>query len=91
MPKSYITTEQRQRAHLSAWVYGCLKTSGITQTQLAERLGISQQALSKKIKSQRFNYDDMVVIFDTFKPEPRELDQLLGIDRHHKEYRNEQT
>lgn len=85
MPKTYITRESRQRAHFSSWVYGVMKTSGITQTQLAERLGITQQALSKKIKSQHFSYDDMVVIFDVFKPEPRELDRLLGIDRHHRE------
>lgn len=85
MPKAYITNESRQRAHFSAWVYGCMKTSGITQTQLAERLGCTQQKVSKMLKCQHFTYDDMIVIFDIFKPEPRELDRILGIDRHRME------
>ena len=82
MPKTYITKEQRQRAHLSAWVYGAMKTSGITQTQLAERLGCSQQKVSKMLKHQHFTYDDLIVIFNVFRPDQYELDNLLGIDRH---------
>lgn len=82
MPRSYITTEQRNRARFSAWLYGCLKTTGTTQAELAKRLGCTQQKVSKMLKQQHFTYDDMVVIFGVFKPDSRELDNLLAIDRH---------
>ena len=85
MPRSYITTEARQRAHFSAWLYGCMKTTHTTQEQLAKRLGYSQQALNRKLKNQHFSYSDLVVIFDVFPPDRRELDMLLGIERHGKE------
>lgn len=82
MPRTYITQEQRNRAKLSAWIFGCLKTTGTTQAELAARLGCTQQAISRKLREQRFSYDDMVVIFEVFKPDARELDTLLGIDRY---------
>ena len=82
MPRSYITTEQRNRAHFSAWLYGAMKTTGTTQAELTERLDCTQQALSRKLKTQHFTLDDMIVIFEVFKPDARELDALLGISRH---------
>lgn len=77
MPKSYITRESRQQARFSAWLYGCMKTNHITQAELSERLGITQQGLSQKIKYQRFSYSDLLVIFDVFKPDAKELETLL--------------
>lgn len=82
MPKAYWTKEQRQQAHFSAWLFGCMKVNHVTQEQLAKRLGLSQPGLSQKLKKQNFTYDDLLVIFDVFKPDQKELDTLLGIDRH---------
>lgn len=79
MPKVYISREQRQKAHLAAWLYGNMKTCHVTQEQLAERIGVSQQGLSKKIKEQRFTYSDLLVIFDTFKPDSDEMYRLFGL------------
>ncbi len=89
MPKVYLTKQSRQQAQFSAWVYGCMKISGITQEQLAKRLNISQQALSRKLKMHHFSYSDLISIFEVFEPDHKELDRLLGIDRHRR--RNEQT
>lgn len=86
MPKSYITREQRQQAQFSAWLYGAMKTTGITQSQLAERMGIAQASLNRKLKNQHFSYSDLLVIFDTFEPDRDELATLLGMN-HHREYR----
>lgn len=77
MPKSYITRESRQQAQFSAWLYGAMKTSHITQAELSQRLGITQQGLSQKMKYQRFSYSDLLVIFDVFKPDAKELETLL--------------
>ena len=86
MPKTYISQEQRQRARFSAWLYGSMKTSGITQAELAKRLGCSQQKVSKMLKYQKYTLDDLLVIFDVFCPDRGELDTLLGINRHNREY-----
>ncbi len=82
MPKTYITREQRNRAHFSAWLFGQMKVGHVTQAELARKLDCTQQALSRKLKTQHFTLNDMIVIFEVFKPDSRELDDLLGIDRH---------
>lgn len=80
MAKSYITIEARQRAHFSAWLFGQMKVCHVTQEELSKRLGISQSALSKKIREQRFNLNDLIVIFGTFKPDLKEVARLLEIE-----------
>lgn len=77
MAKVYLTKESRQRAHLSAWIYGMMKTQGITQSQLADCLGIRQQSLNRKLKTQHFSYDDLVVIFKVFGASDTEKAKLL--------------
>lgn len=80
MPKAYITAEARQRARFSAWLYGCMRTCHVTQAELSKTLGVSQPALSKKIKKQQFTFNELVAIFKTFKPDAKEVARLLEIE-----------
>ena len=80
MPKVYLTKESRNRAYLSAWVYGMMKTHGITQSQLADYLGIRQQSLNRKLKTQHFSYDDLVIIFKVFGASDTEKARLLTLE-----------
>jgi len=78
MPKTYITREQRQQDKMTAWVYGQMKINHISQAQLAKKMGITQQGLSKKIRNRNFTYSDILVFVDTFKPDQKEIAMLLG-------------
>ena len=79
MPKVYLTKQARQQAHFCAWLYGNMKITNTTQMELAKQLGVSQQALSQKLKTGHFSYSDLLTLFDVFKPEPDEMYGLFGI------------
>lgn len=79
MPKVYLTEKDRLCARLAAWVYGQMKLHRISQRALAPKMGISHQALSKKLKTHNFNYTDFVFFIQEFQPTDGELRQIIGI------------
>lgn len=79
MPKSYLTDEERTRSRLSRWVYGELKVRRLSQTKLAEKRGISRQALSQKLQRASFDYTDFVFFVKEFQPTDKELRELIGV------------
>ena len=64
MPKSYITFQEQKNTDLAVLIYGAMKVKGVTQRILADAMGISQPALSTKLKRKSFSFDDLVTIFD---------------------------
>ena len=80
MPTVYLTLEDKIDQRLSAYVYGELMTRRIPQGTLAKELGISQPALSQKLRKKKFSFDDFVRIIHFFKPDEKELNRLVGFD-----------
>lgn len=64
MPKVYLTKQDQQNSRLVMLIYGTMKVKKITQSFMAEKLGISQQAFGKKLKRVQFTFADLVTIFD---------------------------
>ena len=79
MPKVYLTEREQSCARLSSWTYGQMKIRKIPQAHMANRLGISQQALSKKLRSNSFSYSDFLEIVKELKPSAEELHYIIGI------------
>lgn len=79
MPKAYITKNQMLCEHLAAWVYGQMKVQHVTQRELAEKRGISQQAISAKLRNRAFDFEDFLVFVAIFQPESEELNRLVGM------------
>lgn len=79
MPRAYITKEGRQRAKLSAWIYGQMKIRNIPQREIADRLHITQQGFNRRLREQRFSFEDLLVFVDIFKPDIKEVADLLEI------------
>ena len=67
MPRAYITKQQQLNNRLVSLIYGTMKVKHVTQTSMADKLGISQQAYGKKLKNAQFTFADLTTIF-------RELD-----------------
>lgn len=78
MPRVYVTTNERLCARLAAWVYGQMKVNRITQRELANRRGVSQQAISDKLKYHRFDFEDFVTFVELFNPDDEEIRRLIG-------------
>ena len=79
MPRVYLTEMDRISARFAAWVYGQMKLRKISQRTLADKRGISHQALSQKLKKQRFEFEDFVFFVQEFKPDDKDLRDLSGL------------
>lgn len=79
MARSYITKTDRQRDRIVAYVISELKVRGLRQQDLANYMGISQQALSQKMRKKSFHFEDYVQIVNYFNADDYELRRLAGI------------
>jgi len=77
VPKVYVTNNERLCARLAAWVYGQMKVRRITQQDIADIRGVSRQAISKKLISQSFDFEDFVTFVELFEPDDAELRRLI--------------
>lgn len=67
MPKSIINKKEYRANDIGNWVVKWLKQTGKREKDLAEEIGITQPALSYKIKHSSFSYADMLSVFDFLK------------------------
>ena len=77
MPKVYLTEYQRIWYRLSAWVYGQMKFKKITQKTIAEKRGVTQEAISRKLCLHRFSFEDVICFVEVFEPEDDEIIRLV--------------
>lgn len=77
MPKVYLTDMDRIKAKFAGWVYSEMKLRKITQRKLADKRGITHQALSYKIAQKSFSFEDCVFFIKEFDPDDKELGRLL--------------
>ena len=63
MPKVYLTRQDKLNNKLVALIYGTMKIRHVTQTKMADELGISQQAFGKKLKNSQFTFADLTTVF----------------------------
>ena len=75
--KIYITRTRRSLNKISDYIRGELKRQNLTQEQLADRIGVKQQTLSKWLKNPKVlkleNFIDIIQELHTPKEEAAEL------------------
>ena len=79
MPRVHITKTDRQKDRIVAYVISELKVRGLRQQDLANYMGISQQALSNKLRRKSFSFENYVQIVNFFGADDYELRRLAGI------------
>ena len=79
MPTIHLTHEERIKAGLASYVAGELKIRNLYQRDLADAMGISQQALSMKIRKRSFSFEDFVHILSFFGTDLKEVGRILGV------------
>lgn len=77
MPKVFLSKSDKQNERLTGWVYGRLTREGLTQTKLAEMMGLSQQLLSYKLKTRSFTFGEFVSLIDVLNPDAEEIVWLV--------------
>lgn len=77
MPRVFLNEQDKLNSRLASWVYGELKVNGISQRELAEELGISQQLLSYRLKNKAISFSDFTCFVRVFKPDAEEIMRLI--------------
>lgn len=71
--KDYKLTDFRR------WLIGEIKVQGYKQSEVAEWLGISQQAVSAKLKSGSFSLKELLILFEKLNTEQETIGKLLKV------------
>lgn len=79
MPKSFLNDRDRSSHRLANWVQGEKRIRKITDTELANEYGISQSAMSRKLRLEQFSFNDYVFFIQKFKPDTETLRYINGI------------
>lgn len=84
MPRVAIKKKDYKIRDLKSWVHGQIHAHGLKQKDVARKLGISQQALSTRLKpggrqreSDPFSYGDLLTLFELFGTTDEEKLHLL--------------
>lgn len=77
MPKVFITKQDELNNRLVALIYGTMKVKQITQSQMADKLEISQQAFGKKLKRCQFTFSDLATIFETLETPDEDIIRVM--------------
>ena len=79
MPKVYLSEKDRLCSKLSRYVYGEMRIRRLTQREVADKMNISQQSLSRKLKEESFDFSDFLFFVKEFEPSQKELLDLVGM------------
>lgn len=79
MPKIYLSEQEKLNDRLYTWIHGQIKSKGIRQTQIAERIGISQQVFSYRLKNRVLQVSDLLGIIALIEPDGEELSYHMGV------------
>ena len=78
MLKAHLTEKDRLCTRLSKYVYGEIRSRGLSQEKVAKEMGTSQAALSYKLRKSSFSYLDFLFFIKYFKPTEQELLYIIG-------------
>lgn len=79
MPRVALKKPEYKKSDFSASIVGKLYQENLVQSDLAREMNITQQALSKKIKTKHFTMDDLMIIFRVLKYSDDEIVKYLRI------------
>lgn len=78
--KIYITRTRRKLDRIADHIIGKMRRKKITQAQLGDRIGLSQQVLSKRLRTGKLTMADFLEIIEVLEDEREEVTQLLCDD-----------
>ena len=79
MPKTYLTKQEKLNNDLSAYIYGTMRVNRISQSRMADVMGIKQPSLNYKLRHGNFTFQDLTVVFDILQPDAGTLQRLMGV------------
>lgn len=79
MPRVFLNEEDRACHRLASWVKGEKDLRKMNDTELGKDYGISQEAMSRKLRVESFDFKDFVYFVRKFGADDETLHYILGI------------
>lgn len=79
MPRVYLTRQGELNNRIVKLIYGTMKLKGISQTYLADKLGVKQPSLNRKLKTAHFTFADLATIFEVLELEDEEILSVMRL------------
>ncbi len=79
MPRVNIKRKEYKISDLSKWIVAKMYEMNITQSDLANMIGISQPAFSNRLKKGLFSYEDMITLLKELKATDIEILTLMKL------------
>ena len=79
MPRVAGLNHKYRIRDITAYIRGQMLVQGITETEMAEELGITQQALSYKLTNHSYKIDDILLIFRRLETPDEEKLRLMKL------------
>lgn len=86
MPRVGIKKMEYKKRDLKNWIAGQMRANGLRQEDVGRELGISQQAVSQKLKLTKtgpetdpISYGDLLALFKLFGTTGEEIQKLMSI------------
>lgn len=79
MPRVSINKKKYKVSDLSKWIVGKMYELNMTQSDLSEMLGITQPAVSNRLKKGLFSYADMLILLKELQVTDEEILRFMKI------------
>ncbi len=79
MPRVAINKKKYMLKDLSEWITGRMKTLGLTQSDVGELLGITQQAFCQKVAQCNFKYSELLPLLKRLQATDEEILRLMKL------------
>ncbi len=79
MPRVSINKKKYKVSDLSKWIVGKMYELNMTQSDLSEMLGITQPAVSNRLKKGLFSYADMLILLKELQATDEEILRFMKI------------
>lgn len=81
MPKVYWREQDRKAEKLKVYIVGTANLNRLSQTKIANRLLMSQQTYSYKLKTMTFTPTELIALFNILGATPNDIVNLMYMER----------
>lgn len=79
MPRIKSRKKIYMQNDIGAWISGKMREKKLTQADIADCMGITQQAFGQKLKKSQFTYGDLLTIFQVMEITDADILKLMKI------------
>lgn len=79
MPRVAIKKKEYKLSDFSKWLIGEMRERKLSQADIGKLLGISQPAVSQRLESGNFTYDQLLTLFSKLEAPDKDILRLMKL------------